>query len=804
MKIHQQHKAGRRSISQRNRRHRNFQPTLERLDQRLALSGMTTGLISLTNPAIGQPLSIAAVIPIQNPYDNTSLVSDPTVSPAFSIHFNQPIDTTALTLSDFNLFQINADGSTRQVEQPGLRYLEDGNYSDPTSSSLILSITSPLDPGRYSLFLAATSPLNNNLQLGTPPSDQLIDQFSVGAQTANSNSVHSLGSFTQSVTTAVLPVVNNDMQGSLNELDLPDGTSWTISPSFGSADPDQFRIVLFDAQKQLILSTSGSDLLGLNQGIHSGRYYLQIYMTTSISGMSNPTIPLVVTGKSTQPVGVATQKVTPFNLNGSDLNPDTLLIDLTGIEVTSAFFDASQSAFTLTDQNGQSWPVKPSAYDATTKQITLALASYLPTGHYTLNVATAGETDPAAHLLNLGSFDAVFHALTAGNLGTIFPDVVDSNDRNPTEILPGQSVIQQFAVIETQRYQVLLSNPDLSGQLVQLTRDATGKTSKVIIDLELGKSYNLTPGIYQIVAVNNTQITQRVSFAVIVNKVLPASLSLGGVAQLPATLTQSTLVANSPSIQVNEGFAHPDLQVAGEFESPILKAAASSDLRASQNTGGRSDTSASFSSSVLLQIPLGSLSNTTASANATALSNHASLISDSLASAVHNTIFLNPNTPNVVIDRGAKFQSAPSGFRHDLHNPNPSQIPFRWPSDRQMAAGPLVADNLPQSTQINVDHIEPTEIDTTKFSTETPSDPSLATSDWLPTSQVESLPGPEAEPFDSTSELANMASPISMVIASCVIVRQIKTTRIGAKLFHRQLFTRSRRLALNWLGSKHT
>ena len=804
MNFSQRDRAGRASDSRRIRRTWNFQPTLERLDQRLALTSLTASLVDPGALAIALPLRVEAVIPHRNPYADTPLVLDPANSPAFSIHFNHPIDISLSTAGDFRLDRIEADGSTTRLALPGLQYLEDGDPSAPTSNSLILSFISPLAPGHYRLFLSATNLLQGQLNPGATPGDQLIDEFAMGTQAASEMPVRSLGKITRSITTTTLPMVNNDLQASLNELDLPAGANWTIAPSFGGADPDHFRFVLLDSEMRLILSTTGSNLLGLNQGLHSGRFYLQVYQTTSIAGLSNPTIPLIVTGTMAQPETEPILHVTSFNLNGSDLNADTLLIDLTGIDVESAFFDSSQSAFTLTDENGQSWAVKPLAYDATTGQLTLSLAGYLPTGHYTLMAVTASQAGSAASIRNLGSFDNVWHDLPADNLGTIFPDGQEMSGQHPTIVSPGQSVTQRFAVIKTQRYQVVLSNPNFSGKLIHLTKDATGRSSSLILDDDFAKDFGLEPGTYQIVATNNTPISQLVSFAVTINRTLPVSLSSGGVGQLPATLSQGGLVANSPSPAVSQNFARPYLELTPGFEvTSVLKSATGPALRIPRGSGDRAEAFASFHSSAPLQASLGPLSNPASFTRAATPPTHWSSISDSLAGAVHSSVFLNTIAPNMTVKPGLKRQPFPAESPHQP-SPRPGPVSDRSPLDRRADLNSLVANDLPRMGQSDMDFLVSSEPETAEVSAMNQAHPPTLLARRLSTNRVKLFTGPEADAADPTNELANLTSPIGIIVVTCGILRHIKSTRIRASLPGRQFFARIWRLGANWLGGHHS
>ena len=409
----------RRSPSQGFRRSRKYRPNLAQaqMDPRLALTGVAAGIVS-PSTNVAEPLRVVSVVPIENPYANTPQVVDPEHSPAFSVQFNQPIDEASLGMSSFKLYQINPDGSSANFDDSQIQHLETINGSGSNANIVLVSFTTPLQPGEYGLVVDGGNILRGLDNKATSRVDQLVEVFAVGADAASMTPTRPMAQITQESTTTVFPVVNSDLDASLNELDLPEGTNWVISPDFGAADPDDYRIALFNAQKQLIHSAPGSKMLAFSEGLQTGQYFLQIYQTKGMGSDTAPTIRVTVSGTMPAPAAPVTNRVQPINQNGSDPNADALLLNLNGLDLNPASFDRVKPQFVLTDQAGIERNVTPSGYDPASNQLVVLLPDYLPTGHYSLRVnlpALGADSKPTVQ--EIGSFDNVFAKIGARSTG---------------------------------------------------------------------------------------------------------------------------------------------------------------------------------------------------------------------------------------------------------------------------------------------------------------------------------------------------------------------------------------------------
>ena len=799
----------RRSPSQRVRRNRAFQPNLTAMDRRLALTGVTAAVVSSSTIA-DEPLRIVAVVPIVNPYANTPLVTDPDLSPAFSVQLNRPIEKDSLGFNSFKIYKISPDGSASGFDESEIQYLEEGNGSGSPGNSLLLSFITPLQLGQYELVLKNNNSLRGLDGEASVPGNQLVEVFAVGADAARLTSTRLMTQIIQESTTTLLPVVASDLNASLNQLDLPEGTNWVITPDFGGANPDDYRIALFDAQKQLILTAPGSKMLDFDEGLRTGRYFLQIYQITGMKDDLAPTIRVTVSGSmpATAASGSAdsvTNRVQPINQNGSDTNADALLLNLNGIALSPAFFDHLKTAFVLTDQAGTAQAVSPSNYDPTSNQLVLLLPNYLATGRYTLSVnlpATGAASTPS--VLKLGSFDNVLRNLPPDQLGTIFASQVDQNWRNPTDVLPGQSISQQFAAIEEHQFQIDLSDPNFTGQLFQVTKDSSGQTQQTLVGDISTKTFFLEPGVYQIVVRNNATTPRQVAFSIMVIDVSHDSLSVSGVGQSPASLSRATLVGNGSSTIGTQNVA-TNRAYTGVVAGPIAlsRLAEESDQAGSQAHATREQPSISFNSSALIQSPLGTLSGSISVNSVAPIASPTTGLSASVASAMNSAIFLNPALPGSSAEiEGQSRQPRANSSTLPVPESDPGlEAPLARFAIK--ASGPMSAEFPPirEHAEFNEQKVASAEAQEAESAT---TDPAPTSANWLPTlNNLDLVMAAESDGLESPTNLADLTSPISILVATCVLAHRLKATRIGANLPDRGLIRQLWRRELSWLRGNH-
>ena len=384
-------------------------------------------------------------------------------------------------------------------------------------------------------------------------------------------------------------------------------------------------------------------------------------------------------------------------------------------------------------------------------------------------------------------------------LGTIFASQVDLNWRNPTEVLPGESIREQFATIEEHKFRIDLSNLNFSGQVFQVIKDPSGQTTRVLLPGSLDKSFFLEPGVYQVVATNNALTPQQVAFSITVSDDNHDSLSLGGVGQLPAILSQATLIGNGSSTTGNQNVIGPRATVeisAGPVA--LARLASDADQEGAQARVTREQPSISFNSAALIQSPLGALSGSISVDPVAAIPAPATGLSASVASAMHSAIFLNPGLPGLrsdleyptrqsrttapalpVPESATGPESSPANFAADASVPDgPALPPAREPAGYRdpvvVSAG--AAHNDPATT-----------------------DSDSASVNWLPyLGELELVMVAEADGLESATDLADLTNPICILVATCIVAHRLKATKIGANLPDRSLFRRFWRRDWSW------
>ncbi len=768
--LHLQKKLGRVPGRPRGQTVRRSPLSIERLDQRLALTGISAAVTSV--------LQVTAVVPIPNSLTQSAPQTDPSESPAFAVHFNRPVNLARPVGNHFELDHVNPDGSSTHVAKLDGAYRETGDGSD----TLMVSFTSAVDPGRYRLVLVGGNSLTDRNGVGTGQINQVIEEFAVGQQAADDSSIaaQKLIGVTGSTTSFTVPVVANDLNQTLNELDLPAGSHWKLDPQFGSADPDGYQMALYDAQKQLILSTRGSEIATVTQSLTSGTYFVEFYRIAPSADDQGSSLSVTLSGtaiKTTLPRVVA---ITPTNSNGLGGNPDSVLIQFDRPDLDLSLLSSSSAAFSLTDAAGQTWPITPSGYDPGTGRLLLAFSSNLPTGHYAIQAllpsATAGATQTTQ---TLGSFNTTLRATVPGLLGTVYPGSTADDWKNLTTLQPGQTVIERFSVIEGQDYRVNVSNPNLTGQLIQLSSSDGSAVSNQRINISLGGNTSLMPGVYAVIVTNPTAQVQSVAFSVVATALSPESLSNTGVGQLPAGLHQAVGGSSVSAAAMSQNLAPESVAAPNSIAAlPITTNDRGLDSTHSQTSG--TESSGAFNIASFNQIPLGSFASTESPSTTRSVP----ATTDALASMNQDAI---NSLYAIQVSKLPSFKPVPSNHPSRLQTERiqptrPVPSPVTDPTATLAEQSPVVAGTSPPiltaAAEVEVEVV--TELTTT-------AEPAahLAESDPARSMILRNLARSqlaESESSDVPNVLAEMSTPVGILVASCMLYRRIKVSRYGVSL----------------------
>ncbi len=699
--------------------------------------------------------------------EQTGGSTDTTMEPAFSLRFNHAINSFPLFKDDFQVERVAPDGSSMTVTEKELSIDESIDTTDISARSLVVSLTRPLDEGIYRLVLKRGNGLLPAGDATTSKADQSLNTFMVGDSTTAASQSVNLGTITAGTTTAYLPVGSSLATAPATRVTLASRNSWSLTSSFGDQDLHDFQINLYDAQDRLVTSASGADLNLINDQLTSGDYTIKVFRSNLVENPMRGSVRVTFNALSTETAVPAVKSLWALNFNGTSLNPDSVEVQFAGKDLPQATLRTSASVYSLTDDQGRVWPITPSAYDPDTSTLALLFSSYLPTGHYTVQV-TAGEssglsTGPAT-VTTLGSFDTVFHDLVANDLGTVFPNGSDVPAfQNTTELAPGQSTTQFISIVRSDQYQITLSNHAVTSEVVQVDHN-----SSMAADSSL---YHLNPGRYQIIATNQTSTPQRVAFAVGVSRSSRESLSLGGVGQLPATNGNLFLiggVAATPADATGVGASDLGTKAEGSNEAQNPASAVIVPV----------ESSGSFSLVGLSQEPVGSLSTPSVATTQPAAS------SAVVAVALNSTMILNSRTP--LADSDWICTKDPSVLKHDSVA-KPSEV-TGGPTEPSGRRVPAVHAEWKQAdgesgreaeTIVEAFAVEPTSPEAVAPA------PGLSVADparYASGSGTLDGSAPDSDPALVSGEVAGLASPLGFVVAGCVVYRRIKLARSVANL----------------------
>ncbi len=365
----------------------------------------------------------------------------------------------------------------------------------------------------------------------------------------------------------------------------------------------------------------------------------------------------------------------------------------------------------------------------------------------------------------LGSFDTVQQALTSNDLGTVFPTDGLASWKNATQLAPGQTTTQWISIVRSGSYQVELSNQAIGMQLIRV--DDTG--SELMATTTSGATstghYDLDPGLYQIIATNPTEVTQTVAFAASPIQSSGESLSLGGVGQMPAITNNSFLLGSATT---NAGSMPASVAV-----SPLAMVAIDHTPQGSVGpTNIPLAATGSFRLGAFDQAPLGSFSAPNA-ATAPAVTSPGAV-----AVALGSTM---------ILDLGATTSSRPWIHSDDLV----VQEPLGSPNDSAQLAGDRPT-NQPEMLTAGAgerNDVAPTNEIGAAVAAAGAGDPEsrlvldtaiAAASRWPLVDQLMDEAGGESEPVSLSREIAGLASPFGLVVASCVLYHRIKVARSQA------------------------
>ncbi len=512
-----------------------------------------------------QPLSIVST----EPASSSTVDISPSV---LTIRFSEPLDAFSIGSTDFSLVHVEGDGTTQPLGAGEASFIEALDPSDPTGSQIELTLSRPLADGHYRLIALGSGRLQgaDGSSLSTPGTDTIVSDFTVGGGVAGLSSAVDLGipNSTPIVHPDVLPLASNPGAVDYYKVTLAPGHKWRLGLDVQSSDgPGKVdtTLSLLDSGGKLIATESlgPANAPGdpyLFAGVGPGVYYVSVSARGIVpvtsgghgqgpeAGASSASAPSdglfqlsVVADPADHPtsvLGLRVDHADPLSMAPTGL---TLQFDAS-IQLT-ALKSATQPAVSLVDQNGVSWALTPSGYNATLGQLSFVLDQALPAGQYSLVltgngglVDLAGQAPVAPGLPAgvLGCFTVSPTSPASGDLGTILRDVAESGLVANLPVAARSSISERFTIVLPGNY--TLSGPGaISGVSFSLADSSSDVLASNSTATPQGTANVFLPvGTYSLTLTNAGASSALVPITILERGIEFSQLIDGGVGQGPA------------------------------------------------------------------------------------------------------------------------------------------------------------------------------------------------------------------------------------------------------------------------------
>jgi len=775
-------------------------PDFDRLEYRLAMSGATVGLAAIASSggievsAAADPAGTALVVtpPASGIPGTVSRTSD-----AISLTFAGPIDSFSYRGHDFELDRIFNDGT---ISRP-IVLNEALDSNDPTGSRIVLGLDQPLVAGQYRLLLLSKSPLrlDDGTTLAGGDHDIPLNDFTIAARDLGLAGATDLGTPTSDVAVRsdVLDLSSDPGAFKVYKVSLPEGHFWRLGLEISALSDGgslASELSLFDSNGRLISTAShgrgdvASDPY-LYSGLGAGTYYVAVSGAGVVPGASTTAAPTAPSLLDDQPGGpfqlsfVADQadqatralQVRADLADPESLEPTGLTVRFSGPIQLNSINDSSRPVAELIDAQGQSWTLIPSAYDEANAELSFLFNKALPTGHYTLALASSGALTDLAGLAPvasgqpsgvLGTIDIVRAPLAEDDLGTLFPGGGPVAVA-PTALAPGDSIVQHFTVIQSGEYYFRTQGTSTG---LQLYSSPSAPSPPTAIGLASGPAEShayLVPGTYSIVLANDGSTPTEVAVRVRQEATPAVSFLESGVAQGPAL----SLRAIAPPADVLNATAASSL-AAPAGSAPTAASGQGDAPRAAGVSGTGSTTAAPATPSASFFL----VGNTVG---------HPGSQSDQIGS-------VGPAGGSLSISLASNSDALPAGLitpagklPRVLRRRSKAEIPVIAPESTPLEADEAVGvasdlasagDRRALAKAAWLDGVVAWALDRFESS---PNAPIVADAE---TSVAEAAPGSDAAPMEEEprAELASLASPLAFGILGMIAIRRKQARRGNA------------------------
>lgn len=546
---------------------------------------------------------------------------DSTFAPILSLPPDQVFPTLiAFDQDDVEIDQVGPDGTlTPYAGGPGAavnQTLQTTTAPDGTTTGTQLVVTLPagdptMQPGNYQLevlpytLMAMAFGTVSDPTWDTAPGPIPIADFTVSQQgptLADATNLGTVGAQGSSFWSSLDP---SDVQSAvaLYKFTLPQGGPWQINAGIAAnslGSPLTTALALFDADGNVIATRntgtgSVTDPVDpeIFQDLPAGTYYLGVSAAGNLPGTPagyNPVTGQPGTAGTNQPAGLyeLTVSATPvqppdtlvgFNLDHADpLEPAPTGMDLTfsaPVDVSPlARPDQVETALTVVDASGQTWPISAVDYDSADNRLSFVFDEALPAGTYSLvEPLVGGLTDLAGRPVvgPSGSPDGVLATWTvAASSGPVAPNDLGVLWPGPENVTwtPGVSGSDSLAAGQQASYRFVAVCPGIyevqtqvgAGSIDVGIQSADG-ASIVQADGLTGISYtvfHLEPGVYDLTLAADGSQPASVDWRLQPVALDYEKLANNGVGQTPAlTLALVGPVAGESGASANTGVPGP-------------------------------------------------------------------------------------------------------------------------------------------------------------------------------------------------------------------------------------------------------
>lgn len=502
----------------RKRRERlgRWRPLGERLEARLALSGLgdpfsdpgffgsnlnSPNLFGPSldfggDPSLAEGLGSFLTVVGTDPAPGMKTTEGPKT---ISVAFDRPIGPFSLYVDDVFLERIAPDGSSTRLDS-------DAGVTtdlDASRTRLVLTLPRALDLGTYRIVLSGASFLSGDdfSMLDSDGHDRVLGTFSVvqpGVQLSDAIDLGTLGAQPGAVA-GRLDLMADPTAVALYRFTIPTGGHWRLGAEVAAqrdGSPLDTALALFDADGRLlsVASDGRPDFPAdpyLFAELKPGTYYLGISAEGNLPGQPGGYDP--ATGRASdsmtpRPGGpftlrfVADPSDTPTSLLDFGLDrADSRDPSPTGFHLQfsaalrlpsrgSEIEDVVSHGLEVVDDLGRSWPIAAVGYDESQARLSLLFLDRLPAGHYTVRLpATGGLTDLAGRAPHApGQPDGVLGRFSVGrrpphaanDLGALYPSEALAGISRAVDLGPGESIDFRFVNLYADQYSLQL---DLGG-----------------------------------------------------------------------------------------------------------------------------------------------------------------------------------------------------------------------------------------------------------------------------------------------------------------------------------------------------